>query len=297
MTGIGQTYDFPMIDENCRAIIEALNIDVFVETGTHMGETVSLISGWFAELHPEFGRISGYQDTPGAWYESREKLEYPIFETVAPSRYRVHSIDLDQRARDRAAALFASNPNIHLHLGSSERVLRQMISEGEITPADRPLFYLDAHWGKNLPLKAELEAITRLERAVVVVDDFAVPGRSDPGRPHGSFGFDIYGGEILSWGMIRQRFAVRNNVRVFYPTRPNRDGRGWVAIFMGYSQRELEFLTALPLFELAPGDPAHAEPMQPSFRTYLDWRNLMKEVIPLRLLSYVLHGVQRIIRG
>jgi hypothetical protein len=50
-----------------------------------------------------------------------------------------------------------------------------------------PFIYLDAHWEEDLPLREELEIIREAwDRAIVMIDDFAVPG--DPG-----YGYDDYG--------------------------------------------------------------------------------------------------------
>jgi hypothetical protein len=74
----------------------------------------------------------------------------------------------------------------HLYKGNSDEVLRRF------DPADharRCLFYLDAHWNNDLPLRAELKACAQWGNAVVMIDDFQV--EDDPG-----FGFDDYGDSI-----------------------------------------------------------------------------------------------------
>jgi hypothetical protein len=53
-------------------------------------------------------------------------------------------------------------------------------------PKSKVFFYLDAHWQEHLPLAEELEIIfTSWREAVVMVDDFKVPG-SD-------YAYDDYG--------------------------------------------------------------------------------------------------------
>ena len=63
----------------------------------------------------------------------------------------------------------------------------------EIPRQARLFFYLDAHWGKDLPLQKELALILeQFETFAIMIDDFEVPG--DPG-----YGFDDYGaGKQLS---------------------------------------------------------------------------------------------------
>ena len=38
-----------MIDETCKKIIKELDIHLFVETGTNLGETVAEVAGWFSD--------------------------------------------------------------------------------------------------------------------------------------------------------------------------------------------------------------------------------------------------------
>ena len=57
-------------------------------------------------------------------------------------------------------------------------MLRALIG-GPIDRTVPTLFYLDAHWLEHLPLREEVELITaNFPRAVIVIDDFEVRGRS-----------------------------------------------------------------------------------------------------------------------
>ena len=51
-----------------------------------------------------------------------------------------------------------------------------------------------------------------------------------------------------SWEYIEDLFSERE-VLIRYPLRSNRDNRGWVLIFSGYTGSELACLASLPLFE------------------------------------------------
>ena len=75
--------------------------------------------------------------------------------------------------------------------------------------------YLDAHWGPDLPLREELEIIAaHWKRAVVMVDDFEVPGDS-------GYGFDDYGdGAALTESYLR-RAAALGSWTVRYPVAPS----------------------------------------------------------------------------
>lgn len=81
--------------------------------------------------------------------------------------------------------------NVTLALGASARLL-EWLRGGNCLPISRPLFYLDAHWGEDLPLRQELDQIWNgWAEAVVVIDDFKVPHDS-------GFGYDDYGpGKVI----------------------------------------------------------------------------------------------------
>jgi hypothetical protein len=64
---------------------------------------------------------------------------------------------------------------------------RSFIRELNISRQVRTFFYLDAHWGADLPLREELELIFRnFDNFVVMVDDFEVP--NDPGYEVDDYG-------------------------------------------------------------------------------------------------------------
>ena len=87
--------------------------------------------------------------------------------------------------------------NISFHLGSSEKVLAQILP----TLKDKfVLFYLDAHWNEYWPLLDELDAISKTHhhKCIVVVDDVKVPGRSD-------IPFDAYKGHECSFEYVKDK--------------------------------------------------------------------------------------------
>ncbi|MER6127500.1 class I SAM-dependent methyltransferase [Streptomyces sp. NPDC001795] len=92
----------------------------------------------------------------------------------------VRACDIDAAraafTRDRLAAF----PNADVRQGDSADLL-----PGLLAGMRRPLVFLDAHWGPDWPLSAELAA---LHCAVGVIDDFAI------GHPR--FGYDTYDGRI-----------------------------------------------------------------------------------------------------
>jgi predicted O-methyltransferase YrrM len=97
-----------------------------------------------------------------------------------------------------------ANRDVHLELADSRAFLSQLHVE---LPA---LFYLDAHWGDQLPLRDEVAIIAqRWNAAVVVIDDFRVKG--DDG-----YGYDDYGpGRVLDESLLPMQYL--SNWVLAYP--------------------------------------------------------------------------------
>lgn len=132
-------------------------IDCVVETGTNLGATSAFFSLHFSQ---------------------------------------VHTIELLADVHKQATANLSHCPNVYCHLGSSEKVLEELLPELERKPL---LFYLDAHWQQHWPLLAELDEISKTHRdnCIIVIDDFKVPGRKD-------IIFDVYGKCECSYEYIRK---------------------------------------------------------------------------------------------
>ena len=91
---------------------------------------------------------------------------------------------------------------------------RNFIRDLKISRQAKTFFYLDAHWGADLPLREELNLIIqKFEKFVVMIDDFEVP--NDP-----EYQFDDYGpGKRLS---LRD-FPLHqdNGIACYFPARPS----------------------------------------------------------------------------
>jgi hypothetical protein len=98
-------------------------------------------------------------------------------EFFAKSGLPVYSVDLDPRAYGYASLrLFRQRHRVHLFQGHSPEFLRGLAAPPNF-PRSKVFFYLDAHYGWDAPLVDELEIIfTKWTDAVVMVDDFQVPG-------------------------------------------------------------------------------------------------------------------------
>jgi hypothetical protein len=283
-----------MIDDIFRKLIKELNISLFVETGTDMGETVAAVAEWFSEMDVAFGRISGYTTTGSRSYSIKsEIIKYPIFENAGNTRFKIFSADIDPCSFRTACKLFETNPNIQLFCENSPEFLKGLIDAGNFEKADA-MFFLDAHWGRYWPLRDELKQITRLKKFIIVMDDFFVPRRSNRAHPHGDFGFDFYNGKILDWGYIRDLFSD-TDIKIYYPLRPNRDRRGFVLLLAGYDSEKLGFLKNLPFECIDKNDPIHKDPTKLSPLAYFDFRYLLRRIIPLPLLRGAIRIFQKMI--
>jgi hypothetical protein len=281
-----------MIDARLKEVFSRLGIKTLVETGTDMGETVAEVAVWFAEACPEFGTVEGFVETGARSYNAwNEPIRYPQFRACGDSPYKIYSVDCDEESYRNASRNFASNPNIVLVNESSDAFLRRIVGDLRRQSPEGLFFFLDAHWGPSWPIRDELATIAGLDRFIVAIDDFFVPGRSDVRRARGDFGFDFYHRRVLNWGYIHDCFAP-GSVQVFYPETPNRDRRGWCLLARGYSAAELAFLGGLGLVEMPQDDPRHVGVLQPVWSTYLDLRILLRLFFPLQWLRRAYRAVE-----
>jgi len=98
---------------------------------------------------------------------------------------------------------------IHLHKQDSRSFLRTLCNDRSV-PKEDMFFYLDAHWGEDLPLREELEIIfSNWSRSIVMIDDFAVPD-SD-------YGFDNYGPDKALDLKYIEPIVSAHKLAVFFP--------------------------------------------------------------------------------
>jgi hypothetical protein len=107
----------------------------------------------------------------------------------------VYTVEISQRYYGFVRARFTFNGSVHCHQGDSRPFLRRVLPLVSAAPA---FFYLDAHWEADLPLREEVEIIFEgHQQAVVMIDDFQVPGDS-------GYEFDDYGnGQALTLDYLR----------------------------------------------------------------------------------------------
>jgi hypothetical protein len=157
-----------------------LQPEAVVETGTYRGESTAFLA-----------------DVTGA----------PTFTCEVLPRYHEYVI---RRFRRRA--------DISIERADSRTFLRRLAERSDV-PAQNVLFYLDAHWYDDLPLREELELIGRhWVSSAIVIDDFEVPG--DPG-----YGFDDYGpGRCLTAAILPEEVMAGRTA--LYPSAPSTEETG-----------------------------------------------------------------------
>lgn len=95
---------------------------------------------------------------------------------------------------------------------------------------DFPLFFLDAHWLDYWPLLDELRMIVGYYgKAVIIVHDCAVPGRSNFWACRGG-GAD-HDGPVCNWEYIKKALNGKAKYRLYYPTY-GAETPGYAVIFM-----------------------------------------------------------------
>jgi hypothetical protein len=186
------------------ALLNRLGIDTVVETGTFRGTSTE----YFASL------CGG----------------------------RVFTIEADDRLYGYSKMRLLFRRGVTIFHGDSRSVLRSLATDRQLS-GKRVLFYLDAHWGEDLPLADELDLVFRQwPKAVVMIDDFQVP--DDPG-----YKYDDYGpGKALTLGYI-QPLIEQYGLSVFFPAASSTEEtgakRGCVLLVADpYSIQEMHYLAA-----------------------------------------------------
>jgi hypothetical protein len=123
---------------------------------------------------------------------------------------RVYSCEYDPLNFEFAKWRLRGDKNAFLFKMDSRDFLRDL----KISRQARAFFYLDAHWGAELPLREELNLIIHnFENFVIMIDDFEVP--NDPG-----YQFDDYG---LGKRLSLRDFPLHqdNGIACYFPARPS----------------------------------------------------------------------------
>jgi hypothetical protein len=176
-------------DSNFEAVIvaavETVRPGIWIETGTHCGWT----SHWVASRWPEL----------------------PL-ETVECSDHYIRI------ARENLGGL----PNVTMHEGDSATWLPERIKS--LPKNVLPLFWLDAHWYRPVPILRECAAVATLDRYLCIIDDFDF--RTEP--PFSGDG----GEETFDYKMLNLEYvAPFLGPRCLRPNYPSREGFKGYGIF------------------------------------------------------------------
>lgn len=190
-----------------------------------LGDT---LMGWLDFLrHPSMKPVFGGGPFNGQKYRQRILFDllyfFPIKAIVETGTFRgtttaffagtalpVYTTEIHLRYFTYSRLHFLFNRRIvHLHHLDSRPFLRALNQDRSV-PKEDVFFYLDAHWGEDLPLREELEIIfSNWSRPIVMIDDFEVPGSN--------YGFDDYGpGKTLNLKYIEPIVAAYK-LAVFFP--------------------------------------------------------------------------------
>jgi hypothetical protein len=123
------------------------------------------------------------------------------------TRGKVRTVEVDPWSYGYCLARFFFNPRVSVEFGDSRKFLNSLHCRSK-----SPLFfYLDAHWGEDLPLRQELSQIlARWDDAIIMIDDFQVPDDEH-------YGFDDYGdGKRLALAYIDPLIG-KFRVKVYFP--------------------------------------------------------------------------------
>lgn len=207
------------------ALVEAIRPRAIVETGTYRGATTEF-------MH----RATGV----------------PVW-----------TVEKSLRFFEYARRRFRRFPEIHLARGDSRQFLRSLVGRGGPNVSEATLFYLDAHWNADLPLREELTIILdNWAKPVVMIDDFQIP--DDTG-----YGYDDYGaGKRICFEYLPAELIERGVC--FVPSIPSKDEtgarRGCAVIVTSPLVAivgALELLRAAPTrISAAPGHPIQPDQVQ-----------------------------------
>lgn len=121
----------------------------------------------------------------------------------------VYTVEVNPRYYGYVKSKFLFSGGIRSYHADSRTFLNNLLSTQKFA-GQSIFFYLDAHWGSDLPLAEELQIIFGKCKAVVMVDDFKVPG--DDG-----YGYDTYpGNKILDLEYLRP-VNRELDLSVFFP--------------------------------------------------------------------------------
>jgi len=182
-----QTWGGPFNGQEARKeiflnIVSITGTKAIVETGTYLGTTTEFFAG----------------------------TGLPVF-----------SVESAPRNYGYAKVRLRKHRNVSLQLGDSRKVLSSLFeSELANKQYDRLFFYLDAHWGEDIPLIGEIEIIYKnCDSAIIMIDDFQVPDDS-------GYFYDNYGDSKVFNLSYLSKPIEQFNLAAYFPKKPSQQETG-----------------------------------------------------------------------
>jgi hypothetical protein len=143
---------------------------------------------------------------------------------------RVFTIEAQGGFANIAKLRLENNPKITVIRGNTAIEFPELMKK-----TNGPFFaYLDAHWGHDNPLCAELAALEKITNYVCMIDDFAVEGTD--------FGFDQYYGTRIDINLVARCAPWIKSIFVpnYSPQDAGKYQRGYCVFAVGQSGQFLE---------------------------------------------------------
>jgi len=212
---MGYLHDFPnrgkygfhgdrVFQRLIQEIISCLPITSFVETGTYIGDSTAYVASRWSNLS-----IFTCEINEDFFLKSKHRLK----------KFK----------------------NVELSRTSSEGYLKELVENNRL--GKLPLFFLDAHWYDYWPLEDEIYVISfSCPNAIVIIDDFQVPGRPEFGYAIGGGGSKEFSGKTVSdqrvcgLDLVKPKMNQNNTYHALFPCYTKQDAfpRERTGSFQGY---------------------------------------------------------------
>lgn len=173
-------------------------------------------TSWAGAMNGQSGRINLFREIFAATQPS-VIIETGTFIGVTTKFFAEFGVPVYSVEADASVLAVARRNTRHIRgmvsltLSDSRSFLRQLARDPQLVQR-RAFFYLDAHWGADLPLSEEIDIVfSAFREAVIMIDDFQVPGDS--------YAYDDYGpGAALNSAYLDA--MKRTDMYRFYPSLP-----------------------------------------------------------------------------
>ncbi len=188
-------------------IIKFFNISSFIETGTHLGGTSSVM----AILHPNL---------------------------------QIFTCEINRNFYKIAKEGLKKYKNVYIENKNSKSFLLELIKNKKIS--DVPLLFLDAHWYDFTPLQIEVKVISsKVNKAIYVIHDFEVPNK--PEYHYDIQRRSSKNPIACNLALIKNNFKSRNQYNLLFPNYGKSNSNlsrliGYVVIFQNLSTLFNKFL-------------------------------------------------------